>query len=73
MNFFLLIFTQTASIYDYLIPSVNADAGTEPKSGTKSTVADDSSDDDSITDDQQVKRKAKKEKVGFRDRKVMPN
>lgn len=57
------------SIYEYLIPTVNADAGTEPKN-TNSTVDEDTSDDEGMTDDQQAKKKSKKEKIGFRDRKV---
>lgn len=57
------------SIYEQLIPTVNADAGTEPKN-TNSTVDGDTSDDEGVTDDQQAKKKSKKEKIGFRDRKV---
>lgn len=30
----------------------------------------DTSDDEGVTDDQQAKKKSKKEKIGFRDRKV---
>lgn len=60
------------SFYEYLIPTVNTDAGAEPNA-TNSTVNEDMSDDESAADDQQVKKKSKKEKVGFRDRKVLPN
>lgn len=59
------------SFYDFMVPTVNADAGTEPKNAS-STVDEDMSDDENIADDQQVKRKTKKEKIGFRDRKVLP-
>lgn len=57
------------SICDYLIPTLNADAGNEPKN-TNKTVDGETSDDEAVTDDQQAKKKSKKEKIGFRDRKV---
>lgn len=53
--------------HEYITPVVSADAGTKPN---ESTVHDDTSDDESLSDDQQVKKKPKREKVGFRDRKV---
>lgn len=50
------------------MPTVDADAGTAPKD---STVDEDTTDDESLSEeDQQVKKKQKREKVGFRDRKV---
>lgn len=52
---------------EYITPVVSADAGTKPN---ESTVHGDTSDDESLSEDQQVKKKPKREKVGFRDRKV---
>lgn len=59
------------SIHEYFVPNVKADAGTQPNA--ESTINEESSDDEGVADDQQSKKKQKKEKVGFRDRKVMPN
>lgn len=53
--------------YSFIIPNVYADAGAQPNDPESNAVDEDISDDD----DQQVKKKAKKEKVGFRDRKVI--
>lgn len=57
------------SIHEYFVPNVKADAG----ANAGSTVNEESSDDEGVADDQQAKKKQKKEKIGFRDRKVMPN
>lgn len=46
-----------------MTPVVNAEAG--------ASVNEDSIDDEELSDDQQVRKKQKREKVGFRDRKVM--
>lgn len=55
-----------------MTPIVYADAGTQPKNaevdGDAASAS--TSDDESLADDQQVKKKPKREKVGFRDRKV---
>lgn len=51
---------------EIFFPTVNADAGATPDS----SVDEDSSDDELNADGQQIRKKAKKEKVGFRDRKV---
>lgn len=55
-----------------MTPIVYADAGTQPKNATVDgdTASSSTSDDESLADDQQVKKKPKREKVGFRDRKV---
>lgn len=47
---------------------MSADAGRKPN---ESTVNEDTSDEETLTEDQQVKKKQKREKVGFRDRKVI--
>lgn len=54
------------------MPIVNADAGTQPKNSTvdEDTAPSSASDDESLSDEQQIKKKQKREKVGFRDRKV---
>lgn len=54
--------------YEFVTPVVSADAGTKPN---ESTVNEDVSDDESLSEDQQVKKKKNREKVGFRDRKVI--
>lgn len=54
---------------EFLLPAVNADAGATPDS----SVDEDSSDEDANDEGQEVKKKSKKEKVGFRDRKVNSN
>lgn len=54
-----------------MTPIVYADAGTQPNDSTvDGDTAASSTDDESFSDDQQVKKKPKREKVGFRDRKV---
>ncbi|XP_031622899.1 calcium uptake protein 1 homolog, mitochondrial-like isoform X2 [Contarinia nasturtii] len=53
---------------EYIAPVVNADAGAEPK---YSSVDEDTTDDEGLSDDQQVRKKQKREKVGFRDRKII--
>lgn len=55
-----------------MTPIVYADAGTQPKDSTVNgeTTSASTSDDESLAEDQQVKKKPKREKVGFRDRKV---
>lgn len=59
-------------LYEFVTPTVNADAGTQPNASTVDgdTMSSSASDDESSSDDQQVKKKPKREKVGFRDRKV---
>lgn len=54
---------------EFLLPAVSADAGATPDS----SVDEDSSDDEANDEGQEVKKKSKKEKVGFRDRKVNLN
>lgn len=54
--------------FEFVTPVVSADAGTKPN---ESTVNEDVSDDGSLSEDQQVKKKKNREKVGFRDRKVI--
>lgn len=70
-DFFFLEFKQywfLTRFYEFVVPTVDADAGTAPKD---STVDEDTTDDESLSEeDQQVKKKQKREKVGFRDRKV---
>lgn len=55
-----------------MTPIVYADAGTQPKNATVDgdAASSSTSDDESLAEDQQVKKKSKREKVGFRDRKV---
>lgn len=55
------------------VVSAKAEAKAESSSEFDSSVDEDSSDEESNGDGQQVKKKPKKEKVGFRDRKVNPN
>lgn len=50
-----------------LVPIVRAEAATTPPESS----LDEESDDEANVDDPQTKKKSKKEKVGFRDRKVM--
>lgn len=56
--------------YDYFIPTAYADAGTQPNDRENAAIEEDTSDDEASEEDQQMKKKAKREKVGFRDRKV---
>lgn len=70
-------FSICVSLKEYAFPSVDADAGVQPSTADAEATPDEElsaknadSDAESIGDDQEVKKKSKKEKVGFRDRKV---
>lgn len=52
-------------MYENVVPNVYADVGTKPNADT---VVHEEGNDDSVDD--QPKKKPKKEKIGFRDRKV---
>lgn len=62
------------SLWELVFPPVDADAGVNKKAEEKSNVSVENKANDSDTNDSSSdvdsKKKAKKEKIGFRDRKV---
>lgn len=64
------------SIIEYFTPKVDADAGVKSKHentdiSQSNSEVDDNSESESELEDGQPKKKLRKEKVGFRDRKVL--
>lgn len=61
---------------NYFVPPVDADAGVQPSSAdaeeaSSDDVSEKTDGNETETSEEQLKKKPKKEKVGFRDRKVI--